>query len=59
MKFPKDFIKTPHQIVGGGSGSGLYGDGVNTFEFWDFREDMPKGCLTTEKINDLLKRKRI
>jgi len=36
-------------IVGGGYG--LYGDGVNTFEMYDFREDEPQGYLTTDEIN--------
>lgn len=36
-------------IVGGGYG--LYGDGVHTFEMYDFREDSPRGYMTKEEIN--------
>jgi len=39
-------------IVGGGHG--LHGDGVDTFEMWDFREDNPHGYLTAEEINQHL-----
>lgn len=39
-------------IVGGGYG--LYGDGVRTFEMYDFREDGPQGYLTSEEINEHL-----
>ena len=38
-----------------GSGSGLYGDGVTTFEMYDFREDDVQGHLTKEDINEHLK----
>ena len=40
-------------VVGGGRG--LYGDGVNTFEMWDFREEEPQQYLTREEINQHLK----
>lgn len=40
-------------IVGGGIG--LYGDGINTFEMWDYREDEPRGYLTRDEINIYLK----
>jgi len=36
-------------IVGGGYG--LYGDGVRTFEMYDFRDEEPQGYLTREEIN--------
>mgnify|MGYP003658114345 CR=1 FL=1 len=40
-------------IVGGGYG--LCGDGINTFEMWDFDEDEPRGYQTKEEINEYLK----
>jgi hypothetical protein len=40
-------------VVGGAAG--LYGDGVNTFELWDFDQEEPKGYLTVDEINDYLK----
>lgn len=40
-------------IVGGGFG--LYGDGINTFEMYDFDEDEPRGYMTKEEINDYLR----
>ena len=36
-------------IVGGGYG--LYGNGIDTFEMWDYREDQPRGYLTKDEIN--------
>lgn len=48
---PKD-QDTVISIVGGGYG--LYGDGVRTFEMFDFREDGPQGYLTEEEINEHL-----
>ena len=36
-------------IVGGGHG--LYGDGVKTFEMYDFREGDVQGYLSTDEIN--------
>jgi len=39
-------------IVGGGYG--LYGDGLRTFEMYDFREDGPQGHLLVEEINEHL-----
>lgn len=39
-------------IVGGGMG--LYGDGIKTFEMYDFRESEPRGYLTIEEINQHL-----
>lgn len=39
-------------IVGGGFG--LYGDGVSTFEMWDYREDEPQGYLSVDEINQHL-----
>jgi hypothetical protein len=39
-------------IVGGGPG--LYGDGVNTFEMYDFDEEVPRGYQRIEEINSYL-----
>jgi hypothetical protein len=40
-------------IVGGGSG--LYGDGITTFEMWDTKNmDEPEGYMTTDDINQWL-----
>lgn len=39
-------------IVGGGYG--LYGDGINTFEMYDFRESDVQGHLSTDEINEHL-----
>jgi hypothetical protein len=40
-------------IVGGGSG--LYGDGITTFEMWDTKNmPDPDGYLTAEDINQWL-----
>lgn len=36
-------------IVGGGYG--LYGNGIDTFEMWDYREDRPRCYLTKDEIN--------
>ena len=36
-------------IVGGGHG--LYGDGVKTFEMYDFRESDVQGYLSVDEIN--------
>lgn len=36
-------------IVGGGHG--LYGDGVKTFEMYDFRESDVQGYLSADEIN--------
>lgn len=71
VKFPQSFDKQPHPLGQGwqwkytkpngtlisivGGSYGLYGDGVRTFEMYDFDEDQPRGCLTTEEINDYLK----
>lgn len=40
-------------IVGGHSG--LYGNGVTTFEMYDLRQEGPQGYLTKEQINEHLK----
>jgi hypothetical protein len=40
-------------VVGGGIG--LYGDGINTFEMYDFRQEQPQGYLSIEEINEYLK----
>jgi hypothetical protein len=61
-KFPEDFREVAHPIKGArrwifeeisvvGGGVGIYGDGINTFEMWDFREPQPQGYLTKEEIN--------
>lgn len=44
--------KNTISIVGGGFG--LHGDGVKTFEMYDFREDNPQGYLSKEDINNHL-----
>ena len=36
-------------IVGGGYG--LYGNGIDTFEMWDYREEQPQSYLTKDEIN--------
>jgi hypothetical protein len=70
--FPYDFERTTHKMVPGatqwlwkndditisivGGGQGLYGDGVVSFEMYDFREDDVQGYLTVEEINNHLKR---
>lgn len=41
-------------IVGGGVG--LYGNGITTFEYWDFYEDSPIGYLSKEEINEKLEK---
>lgn len=48
-KLLNDDDETIISIVGGGLG--LYGDGVKTFEMYDFREDGPQGYLSTDEIN--------
>jgi hypothetical protein len=69
--FPKDFIKNHHHIPGAiqwslkknsdvlisivGGAKGLYGDGITTFEMWDYREPEPQGWLTKNNINKHLK----
>lgn len=45
--------------VVGGDFSGLHGDGVDTFEMWDFTEQDPRGWLTAEQINEHLRSKNI
>lgn len=40
-------------VVGGGMG--VHGDGVTSFEMYDFREDGPRGYLDAEEINEHLK----
>lgn len=44
--------KTIISIVGGGMG--LHGDGVVTFEMYDFREEGPLDYLNHDEINDHL-----
>ena len=40
-------------VVGGGNG--LYGNGITTFEMWDFREENPQGHMSADQINEHLK----
>lgn len=40
--------------VVGGTFKGLHGDGVNTFEMWDFSTPEPQNFLTAEEINAYL-----
>jgi len=51
-----DFIagQTIISVVGGGMG--LYGNGVTTFEMWDYREDDIHGHLSAEDINTHLEK---
>ena len=44
-------------VVGGGFG--IHGDGVRTFEMYDFREDEPQGYLLEEEINEHLEKNPI
>lgn len=39
-------------IVGGAPG--LYGDGIETFEYWDFDDDDVMGWLSKDGINEIL-----
>jgi hypothetical protein len=69
LTFPEDFILRSHPLGQGlqwvdnlenitisivGGSKGLYGDGITTFEMWDFREENPRGYLSTEDINEHL-----
>jgi hypothetical protein len=70
--FPYDFERTAHKVVPGGTqwlwkndditisivggGQGLMGDGVVSFEMWDFREDDVRGYLNLKEINKHLKK---
>lgn len=40
----KDIIS----VIGGGSGT--YGDGVKTFEMWDYREEDVHGWMTVQEL---------
>ena len=51
-KYLADGEITMISIVGGGYG--LNGDGVRTFEMFDFREEDTRGYMTKEEINDHL-----
>lgn len=44
--------KTLVSIIGGGLGH--HGDGLQTFEMWDYREGEPQGYLTMDEINEHL-----
>lgn len=44
-------------VVGGGSG--LYGDGVNTFECWYSEDDEPRGWQSVFQINEELRERSI
>lgn len=75
IKFPTSFEVKPHDcipfakqwlyknesitisIVGGGKG--LYGDGINTFEYWDFSQKNPIPYLTKRSINARLRKYNI
>jgi len=70
--FPQDFERITHQVVPGatqwywtngdikisivGGGQGLMGDGVVSFEMWDFREADVRGYLNLKEINKHLKK---
>lgn len=65
--FPESFFKRPYAAVRSGTqwtlktnrreisivggGEGLYGNGITTFEYWDFSEDASIGFLSIEEIN--------
>lgn len=71
LRFPEDFKKSAHQLGSGvqyvwpqdrdaeisivGGHWGLYGDGITTFEMYDFREGDIQGHLTIDQINKHLK----
>lgn len=75
IKFPTSFEVKPHNcipsatqwlyknenitisIVGGGKG--LYGDGINTFEYWDFSQKNPIPYLSKRSINARLRKYNI
>jgi len=40
-------------VVGGGYG--MYGNGITTFEMYDYREEEPQGYMTREEITKYLK----
>lgn len=42
-------------VVGGGDDNFLHGDGVTTFEMWDFDTPEPVNYQTASDINDYLK----
>lgn len=70
--FPYDFKSTTHTIIPGatqwlweesdirisivGGGRGIMGDGVVSFEMYDFREDDVQGYLNVDDINAHLKK---
>ena len=45
--------------VVGGDFHGLWGDGIETFEMWDFSEEDPRPHLTAEDINNHLRSKPV
>jgi hypothetical protein len=47
-------LKVIISVVGGGK-TGLHGDGITTFEMWDFRDNDPQGYLSIDDINAHLK----
>ena len=65
--FPYDFEIIPHKYIPGatqwlwendditisivGGAAGLMGDGITSFEMYDFREDDVQGYLTKDEIN--------
>ena len=63
MKFPEDFTVKNHQIVQNAKQWLLKkdneiiisivggGNGIDTFEMWDYREDQPRGYLIKDEIN--------
>jgi hypothetical protein len=57
----KAFLELPNgtnvSVVGGGSG--LHGDGVNTFECWYSDEDEPRGWQSKFQINEELRERSI
>jgi hypothetical protein len=49
LEFPNG---TNVSVVGGRSGSGLHGNGVDTFEVWYSEEEEPRGYQDIEEINE-------
>jgi hypothetical protein len=49
LEFPNG---TNVSVVGGRSSSGLYGNGVDTFEVWYSDDEGPRGYQDIEEINE-------
>lgn len=55
------FLKKDNQVIISivGGGNGIYGNGIHTFEMWDYREEVPQGYLTKNEINTHLEKNPI